>query len=111
MSSSSALTMLSSATDDEELAFRVLASWATAALARCIGVEGRSGATAGRAGETGIAAGGAAAALEEAAGGGAADEEAAEERAASASGDTGRADCTVGMPSTTASTPSTSLRA
>ena len=43
MSSSSALTMLSSATDDKELVFRVLTSWATAALARCIGVGRRSG--------------------------------------------------------------------
>ena len=40
MFSSSALTMLSSATDGE-LALRVLASRATTALARCIGVEGR----------------------------------------------------------------------
>jgi len=38
MSSSSGLTTLSSATDDELLVCRVLASWATAALARCLGV-------------------------------------------------------------------------
>jgi len=43
MSSSSALTMLSSATDAEEPACRVLASWATTALARCIGVKDCSG--------------------------------------------------------------------
>src|SRR5665648_1198225 len=56
MFSSSALTMLSSATDDKELVFRVLTSWATAALARCIGVEGGSAATAGGAGAGGVAA-------------------------------------------------------
>jgi hypothetical protein len=39
--------MLSAATDDKELVVRVLASWATTALARCIGVEGRPAVTAG----------------------------------------------------------------
>ncbi|HEY5180774.1 MAG TPA: hypothetical protein VIJ07_13570, partial [Dermatophilaceae bacterium] len=43
MFSSSALTTLSSATDDEAFVLRLLASWATAALARCLGVDGRAG--------------------------------------------------------------------
>jgi len=43
MFSSSALTMLSSAAEGDEPVLRVLASWATAALARCMWVEGRSG--------------------------------------------------------------------
>src|SRR5450759_4738165 len=47
MFSSSALTALSSATDDEAFVLRLLASWATAALARCLGVEGPSGAGVG----------------------------------------------------------------
>ena len=56
MFSSSALTKSSSATDDEELVCRVLASWATAALARCIGVLDRSGAAAGGTGAGGTGA-------------------------------------------------------
>src|ERR1035437_5961328 len=55
MSSSSVLTMLSSAPDGESLVSRVLSSLATAALARCIGVEGRSGGTAEGAGAGGVA--------------------------------------------------------
>ena len=50
MFSSSALTMLSSLADDDELVLRVLTSRATAALALSMCVEGRPGATAGRAG-------------------------------------------------------------
>src|SRR5680860_346222 len=61
MFSSSALTTLSSATDDEAFVLRLLASWATAALARCLGVEGRSGmgAGSGMAGAFGVWGGGA----------------------------------------------------
>ena len=133
--------MLSSAADDEALVFRVFASLATAALARCIGVDGRSGAAAERpaagdvaeagvadalkevAGRTGgdVADGGAPATREEAAAGGAAGggdagggdagEGASDKRAAPAVGDTDRPDCAAGMPSTIASTPSTSLKA
>jgi len=148
--------MLSSAADDEALVFRVFASLATAALARCIGVDGRSGAAAERpaagdvaeagvadalkevAGRTGgdVADGGAPATREEAAAGGAAGggdagggdagdgdagdgdagggdagEGASDKRAAPAVGDTDRPDCAAGMPSTMASTPSTSLKA
>ena len=138
--------MLSSAADDEALVFRVFASLATAALARCIGVDGRSGAAAERpaagdvaeagvadalkevAGRTGgdVADGGAPATREEAAAGGAAGggdagggdagggdagEGASDKREAPAVGDTDRADCAAGMPSTMASTPSTSLKA
>ena len=133
--------MLSSAADDEALVFRVFASLATAALARCIGVDGRLGAAAERpaagdvaeagvadalkevAGRTGgdVADGGAPATREEAAAGGAAGggdagggdagEGASDKRAAPAVGDTDRPDCAAGMPSTIASTPSTSLKA
>src|SRR5450759_2445613 len=61
MSSSSALTTLSSATEEDSLVLRLLASWATAALARCLGVEGRSGVGvgAGMAGAFGVGGGGA----------------------------------------------------
>ena len=48
MFSSSALTMLSSATD-EAPAPRVLTSWATTALARCLGVVGGPAVTPGEA--------------------------------------------------------------
>src|SRR5665647_305154 len=59
MFSSSALTTLSSATDDEAFVLRLLASWATAALARCLGVEDRSGVGvgAGMAGAFGVGGG------------------------------------------------------
>ena len=45
--------MLSSATDGDRPVVRALASWATTALARCIGVEGRSGLDAGAGAATG----------------------------------------------------------
>jgi hypothetical protein len=127
MSSSSALTMLSSVTDDKVLVCRARTSWATAAVARCLGVEGGSVASTGEPGLAGgwpaaggaAASGGGAAAGGEAATGGeaaavaeaVAGDEAGTEGATSGVGSAGRAESALAMPSMTASTPSTSLSA